>query len=120
MRIGVLTSGGDAPGMNAAIRSLTKAGIARGHTVLGGSPSAVDRILAQRLAVGALFALEAGAHDELLAWETTAGLATQDASVNREPLDQALAETERVLDVSSPATVRRVALMRSAEALLAL
>ncbi len=35
MRIGVLTSGGDAPGMNAAIRSIVKAGIGRGHDVIG-------------------------------------------------------------------------------------
>jgi 6-phosphofructokinase 1 len=34
-RIGVLTSGGDAPGMNAAIRSVVRAGCARGWTVLG-------------------------------------------------------------------------------------
>lgn len=35
MRIGVLTSGGDAPGMNACIRSLVKAGAGRGHVVVG-------------------------------------------------------------------------------------
>lgn len=35
MRIGVLTSGGDAPGMNAAVRSLVKAAVARGHAVIG-------------------------------------------------------------------------------------
>jgi 6-phosphofructokinase 1 len=35
MRIGVLTSGGDAPGMNAAVRTVAVAGIARGHTVIG-------------------------------------------------------------------------------------
>ena len=35
MRIAVLTSGGDAPGMNAAIRMLVKVAIARGHTPLG-------------------------------------------------------------------------------------
>ncbi len=35
MRIGVLTSGGDAPGMNACIRSLVKAGIGRGHRIIG-------------------------------------------------------------------------------------
>jgi 6-phosphofructokinase 1 len=34
-RIGLLTSGGDAPGMNAAIRSVVRAGCARGWTVLG-------------------------------------------------------------------------------------
>ena len=33
--IGVLTSGGDAPGMNAAIRAVVRAGIARGIKVMG-------------------------------------------------------------------------------------
>ncbi len=33
--IGILTSGGDAPGMNAAIRAVTRAGIASGLTVKG-------------------------------------------------------------------------------------
>ncbi len=35
MRIGILTSGGDAPGMNAAIRALAAVGRARGHHILG-------------------------------------------------------------------------------------
>jgi 6-phosphofructokinase 1 len=35
MRIAVLTSGGDAPGMNAALRSIVLAGQARGHDVVG-------------------------------------------------------------------------------------
>jgi 6-phosphofructokinase 1 len=34
-RIGVLTSGGDAPGMNAAVRAVTRAGINRGLEVMG-------------------------------------------------------------------------------------
>lgn len=34
-RIAVLTSGGDAPGMNAAIRAVVRTGIARGYEVLG-------------------------------------------------------------------------------------
>ena len=34
-RIGVLTSGGDAPGMNAAIRAVTRAAIYNGHEVIG-------------------------------------------------------------------------------------
>ena len=33
--IGVLTSGGDAPGMNAAIRAVTRAGISNGFNVMG-------------------------------------------------------------------------------------
>ena len=35
MRVAVLTSGGDAPGMNAAIRAVVRCGIARGWEVLG-------------------------------------------------------------------------------------
>ena len=34
-RIGVLTSGGDAPGMNAAVRAVTRAALARGVEVIG-------------------------------------------------------------------------------------
>lgn len=34
-RIGVLTSGGDAPGMNAAVRAVTRAAISRGVEVIG-------------------------------------------------------------------------------------
>ena len=33
--IGVLTSGGDAPGMNGAIRAVTRAGLSAGYNVLG-------------------------------------------------------------------------------------
>lgn len=35
MRIAVLTSGGDAPGMNAAIRAVTRTALAKGHVVYG-------------------------------------------------------------------------------------
>ena len=33
--IGILTSGGDAPGMNAAIRAVTRAGIYKGFNIKG-------------------------------------------------------------------------------------
>ena len=33
--IGVLTSGGDAPGMNAAVRAVVRTGITRGHRMVG-------------------------------------------------------------------------------------
>ncbi|PWL63104.1 MAG: ATP-dependent 6-phosphofructokinase, partial [Oscillospiraceae bacterium] len=33
--IGVLTSGGDAPGMNAAVRAVARAGIYNGFRVMG-------------------------------------------------------------------------------------
>jgi 6-phosphofructokinase 1 len=35
MRIGLLTSGGDSPGMNAAIHSIVKVGLGHGHVVVG-------------------------------------------------------------------------------------
>lgn len=35
MRIGVFCSGGDAPGMNACIRAIVRAGIAAGHEIVG-------------------------------------------------------------------------------------
>lgn len=35
MRIGVLTSGGDSPGMNAAIRAVVRAALVKGYTVYG-------------------------------------------------------------------------------------
>ena len=34
-RIGVLTSGGDAPGMNAAIRAVVRSALSRGIEVVG-------------------------------------------------------------------------------------
>ena len=33
--IGVLTSGGDAPGMNAAVRAIVRTGITRGYRMMG-------------------------------------------------------------------------------------
>ena len=33
--IGILTSGGDAPGMNAAIRAVTRSGISNGYKIKG-------------------------------------------------------------------------------------
>ncbi len=35
MKIGILTSGGDSPGMNAAIRAVVRVGISRGHEMIG-------------------------------------------------------------------------------------
>ena len=34
-RFAVLTSGGDAPGMNAAIRAVVRTGVAHGHSMFG-------------------------------------------------------------------------------------
>ncbi|MEZ4319115.1 MAG: 6-phosphofructokinase [Myxococcota bacterium] len=93
-----------------------------GHVVRGGSPSALDRLIAQRLALGAVLGLEAGAHDAMLAWEgpDDVGSATRDPSVRVVPLQDVLDETARMLDGTSRSTQARVALLQAYGALLAL
>ena len=93
-----------------------------GHIVRGGSPSALDRLLAQRLAFGALRAIEAGVSDVMAAWEPPdgVGLPTDDPSVRWVPLDDVLRETDRLLDGTSATARHRIALMDLAEDLLAL
>jgi len=93
-----------------------------GHVVRGGNPSAADRLIAQRLGGAAVFALEEGVSDVMLAWEAPSdvGEATADPSVRRVPLQEVLDETARMLDGTSPATQARVQLLLTAERLLAL
>ena len=93
-----------------------------GHVVRGGNPSATDRLIAQRLGGAAVFALEEGATDQMLAWEapSSVGTPTADPSVRRIPLAEMLAETARMLDGTSPSTRARVELLLTAEQLLAL
>lgn len=93
-----------------------------GHVVRGGRPSAMDRVIAQRVAFGAVLAMEKGAHDVMLAWDVPGGYGreTADPYVRVVPLADALEETERVLDGSSPVTRGRVALLEQVEDLMVL
>ena len=93
-----------------------------GHVVRGGAPSALDRLIAQRLALGAVGALEGGLHDVMMAWEPEDGVGepTRDPSVRSVDLPTMLAETDRVLDGASATARRRVALMRAYGEVLAL
>ncbi len=52
-KIAVLTSGGDAPGMNAAIRSVTRCGIAKGWEVFGVSHGYAGLIAGEFIPLGA-------------------------------------------------------------------
>jgi len=64
-KIGLLTSGGDAPGMNAAVRSATKVALARGHRVYGirqGYKGLLD---------GALVPMDHGDVDDIVRWGGT-------------------------------------------------
>ncbi len=92
-----------------------------GHVVRGGSPSASDRLIAQRLGFGAIRALEKGASDVMLGWDVPGGHgdATGDPRVRSVPLADVLNETLRLLDGSSPLTQGRVALLEQVEDILA-
>jgi len=105
----------DVPGIN--IRA-----VILGHVVRGGSPSALERVLAQRLGYGAVMALEAGLHDVMLGWEVPGGFGQQtaDPSVRVIPLAEVLAETRRLLDGTSPVVQKRVEMLSKVEDILAL
>jgi 6-phosphofructokinase 1 len=93
-----------------------------GHVVRGGRPSAMDRVIAQRLAFASVLALEAGMHDFMAGWDVPGnyGRETPDPYVNLIPLPDMLAETERILDGSSPVIQGRMKLLEQVEDLLLL
>lgn len=93
-----------------------------GHVVRGGRPSALDRVIAQRLAYAAVNAVASGATDLMASWDVPCGFgtATPDPYVHLIPLDEMLAETERLLDGTSPVVQQQRALLAHVEGLLAL
>ena len=93
-----------------------------GHVVRGGHPSALDRSIGQRLGYGAVLALERGLSDVMMGWDVPAGVgeATPDPAVRVVPLAEVLAETERLLDGTSPVVATRLALLAQVEDLLSM
>jgi 6-phosphofructokinase 1 len=93
-----------------------------GHVVRGGNPSYQDRLVAGRLGLAAVEALLGGAADEMVAWQpqVKGGVATQDSSVQRFPLEVVLRETAALIDGTSPITKRRLQLMEHAAGVLPL
>ncbi len=91
-----------------------------GHVVRGGSPSALDRVIAQRLAFASVLACEAGADSVMVGWDPffSPGRGTEDSSVRLIPLQDVLEETARLLDGSSPIVQKRVALLKQVNELL--
>lgn len=76
-----------------------------GHVVRGGTPTAFDRLLASRLANGAIRALHAGQTDVMAGWTgpgVTHPPCPWDPYVVLTPLDHVLAETARLLSGDSP------------------
>lgn len=101
--------------VDAEIPGVDVRGTVLGHLVRGGNPSYLDRMVAGRLAAGAVGALLKGASDEMVGWQpwVEGGVPTADASVRRFALDEVLARTTELLDGSSPVTRRRVELMEA-------
>lgn len=93
-----------------------------GHVVRGGAPTYQDRMIAGRLAIGAIEAVLGGASDQMIAWQPWAegGEPTADPSVVRFDLGRVLAETDALLDGTSPVTRRRVRMMEAYEGVIAL
>jgi 6-phosphofructokinase 1 len=93
-----------------------------GHVVRGGNPSFIDRMMAGRLALAAVEALAGGATDEMVAWNSPlrGGKPTGDPSVQRFSLERVLAETEALIDGTSPVTQRRLQMMNQVQGVLPL
>ncbi len=94
--------------------------IVLGHVIRGGHPSFHDRMIAGRLALGAVNALEAGQSDAMIAWQSNIGAPTADPQVSVVMLDAMLEETERLLDGTSEVTQMRLHLLREVQGVLAL
>ena len=105
----------DAPGVDIRATIL-------GHVVRGGNPSALDRVIAQRLAYAAVVGCEAGRHGVMYAWEVPGGFGrpTPDPFVHEVDLTDMIEETKALLDGTSPVIKGRVALLEQVEHLLAL
>lgn len=92
-----------------------------GHVVRGGSPSFRDRLVAGRLANAAVQCALKGQRG-MVGWEPVedGGAETADPSIQLFSLERVLSETEALLDGRHPSTVRRLALLESAQRVLPL
>lgn len=97
-----------------------------GHMVRGGAPSAFDRLLAGRLGHAAMRAVIRGRTGEMTGWHVLLRpgdpppvVFDLDPFITFWPLEQVLAETERIKDGSSAVTQWRVRILREVEPILA-
>ncbi|MCA9563641.1 MAG: 6-phosphofructokinase [Myxococcales bacterium] len=93
-----------------------------GHVVRGGGPTALDRVIAQRLGYAAIVGLEEGRTDVMASWDVPLdfGEATLDPYVRYVGLADMIDETRALLDGSSPVVKVRMSLLGQVESLLAL
>jgi len=93
-----------------------------GHIVRGGRPSALDRVIAQRLAFTAVQCCVQGVSDVMATWavESAVGAATKDPYVRLVPLSEMIKESAHLEQGTSPVVKRRIALLNEVADLLAL
>ncbi len=91
-----------------------------GHLVRGGHPTFHDRMMAGRLANGAMNALGQGLSDVMLGWQSNVGDPTTDPNVSTVPLPDMLTETTALHDGTSEVTRMRLNLIKQVEGVLAL
>ena len=93
-----------------------------GHVVRGGSPTVMDRTIAQRLGFASVRCAEAGLTAVMPTWAATPGVGheTEDPMVRILSIDAVLAETARLLDGTSELVQSRVALLQQVEDILAM
>jgi 6-phosphofructokinase 1 len=102
------------------LENVTVRPIVLGHLIRGGHPTFHDRMIAGRLALGAVNALADGTTDVMLGWQANIGSATADPNVSIVPLTDMLTETRALLDGTSEVTKMRLHLIRQVEGVLAL
>ncbi|MEZ4299936.1 MAG: 6-phosphofructokinase [Polyangiaceae bacterium] len=93
-----------------------------GHVVRGGNPTALDRVIAQRLGYAAVMCAEMKASDVMVAWEPTfaAGKRSADPSVHVVPIAEVLEETGRMLDGTSAIVKSRIELLSKVQDLFSI
>ena len=102
------------------LENVTIRPIVLGHLIRGGHPTFHDRMIAGRLALGAVNALARGTTDVMVGWQSNIGDATDDPNVSIVALPDMLTETGRLLDGTSEVTRMRMHLIRQVEGVLAL
>jgi len=111
--------------LEARIADLPEVGVRAtvlGHLVRGGNPTFADRMVAQRLGMAAVDAVDSGTSDVMMAWQAPRGRGekTTDPSVTRVPLADVLAESRALIDGTSEVTRWRVAMMEQLEGVFGL
>lgn len=102
------------------LRDVSIRTVTLGHLVRGGHPTFHDRMIAGRMALGAVNAVRDGLSDVMVSWHGGMGRRTPDPLVTIVPLAEMITETQRLRDGSSELTAMRLGLITQVRGVLAL